>query len=121
MQAFYVRDASGSMIAGTARVVGRPEEDTTVIRIQGIDKGISHYSGELTYLEIIQKSSDFVFENVKLFNRLDSLAQALQFFAKEYFSLFIEDTDTHNLIENIFIDPTQEFVGAIEALFGWME
>jgi hypothetical protein len=121
MKAFYVRDSSGSMMAGTAFSTRRPSEDTTVVLIKDIDKGISHYVGESTNIEILDATSDITFEDCIELKHFDSLSEAIHYFLEKYFTAWGADIHTHNLVENIFIDPSQEFVGSLETAFRWIE
>ena len=121
MKAFYVRDSSGSMMAGTTASFRQPSEKASVILIVDVDKVISHWSGDSTNIEILDPTSDITFEDCIELRRLDSLSEAIHYFLEKYFAAWGADIHTHNLIENIFIDPSQEFVGSLEKAFRWME
>jgi hypothetical protein len=121
MQIFYLRDTAGNMMAGSASSAHRPSESPTVVVIKNFDKGISHYTGESTTLEIMPKSSEFVFEDAIEVKRFDSVGEAFQYFLSQYLERYADRIHTHNFIDNIFFDPSQEFVASLETLFGWMK
>ena len=121
MKVFYAKDFSGDMMAGVADKVYRPPQDTMVVRIEKFEKGVSHYAGESTNLEIMQPSGEFVFENVIELKFFDSLTEVLQYFAQKYLAAYSEDAHTRNIIENIFFHSDHEFVDSLYTMFGWME